>query len=77
MELENVERIERQLIQKHGQLSASLTNSFTSIKENLRLYLIDDVLLNRINEEMYAASLLEDIKEVEIKVKQLSSTFWD
>lgn len=77
IELENVERIERLLIQKHGELSASLSNNIKTIKTNLHLYLIDDVLLNRINEEMYAASLLEDIKEVDAIIRDLTQTFWD
>lgn len=77
IELENVERIERQLIEKHGTLSASLTNSIKTIKTNLKLYSIDEELLNRVNEEMYEAGQEEDIKDVETKIKHLSSTFWD
>ena len=77
MELENVERIERLLVEKHGNLSASLMNSLNSIKTNLKLYLIDDILLNRINEDMYRASLVDDIKEVENIIKHLNSTFWE
>ena len=77
LELENVERIERLLIEKHGELSPSLANSIQSIKTNLKLYLVDDALLNRINEDMYQASLLDDIKEAEEIIKNLSSTFWE
>lgn len=77
LELENVERIERLLVDKHGTLSVSLTNNINTIKTNLRLYLIDDGLLNRINEEMYKASQLDDIKEVESIIRQLTQTFWD
>lgn len=77
IELENVERIERQLIEKYGALGASLTNSIKTIKTNLKLYSIDEELLNRVNEEMYEAGQQEDIKDVETKIKHLSSTFWD
>ena len=76
-ELENVERIERLLIEKHGVLSSSLSSSLNSIKTNLKLYLIDDILLNRINEDMYTASLLDEVKEVESIIKNLSHTFWE
>ena len=77
VELDNVERIERLLIGKYGTLSTSLTNNINTIKTNLRLYLIDKELLDRINEEMYTATLKEDIKEVEEIIKHLTQTFWE
>lgn len=77
IELDNVERIEQLLIQRHGELSASLTNCINTIKKNLRKYLIDEELLNRINEEMYRANQLADIKEVESVIKHLTQTFWE
>lgn len=77
IELENVERIERQLNEKYGVLPASISNSINTIKTNLKLYSIDAELVNRVNEEMYKASQLEDLKEVETVVKHLTQTFWD
>ena len=77
LELENVERIERQLIQNFGELSASLTSSIKTIKDNLQKYLIMEAHLNRINEEMYLAGQLEDIKEAEAMIKHLAQTFWE
>lgn len=77
LELDNVIRIEEILIREHKLLPASLTNNINTIKNNLKLYLIDDVLLNRINEEMYKASQLKDLKEVEIVIRELTQTFWD
>lgn len=77
LELDNVIRIEEILIREHKTLPTSLTNNINTIKNNLKLYLIDDVLLNRINEEMYKASQLKDLKEVEIVIRELTQTFWE
>lgn len=77
LELDNVIRIEGILIREHKSLPTSLTNNINTIKTNLKLYLIDDVLLNRINEEMYKASQLKDLKEVETVVRELTQTFWE
>lgn len=77
IELENVERIERQLIERFAVLPKALSNNIETIKTNLRLYSIDADLVNRVNEEMYNASKLEDIKEVESVVRELTQTFWD
>lgn len=77
IELDNVERIERMLTQKFGSLSASLTNNIGNIKHNLKTYLIDDILLERINEAMYKTSNLDDIKQVENEIRTLTQTFWD
>lgn len=77
LELDNVIRIEGILIREHKSLPTSLINNINTIKNNLKLYLIDDVLLNRINEEMYKASQLKDLKEVETVIRELTQTFWD
>ena len=77
IELDNVERIERMLTQKFGSLSTSLSNNIGNIKHNLKTYLIDDTLLEKINEAMYKASNLDDIKQVEHEIRTLSQTFWD
>lgn len=77
IELENVQRIERQLNEKYVALPTSLNNSIGTIKTNLKLYSIDAELVNRVNEEMYKASQLEDLKEVETIIKHLAQTFWD
>lgn len=77
IELENVERIERQLNEKFTSLPLSLNNSISIIKTNLKLYSIDAELVNRVNEEMYQSSQLEDLKEVEKIIKNLAQTFWD
>mgnify|MGYP003527648792 FL=1 len=77
IELENVERIERQLIEKFAALPKALSNNIETIKTNLKLYSIDADLVNRVNEEMYNASKLEDIKDIESVVRELTQTFWD
>ena len=77
IELENVERIERQLIEKFAALPKALSNNIETIKTNLKLYSIDADLVNRVNEEMYNASKLEDIKDVESVVREFTQTFWD
>lgn len=77
LELDNVIRIEEILIREHKSLPTSLTNNINTIKTNLKMYLIDDVLLNRINEEMYKASQLKDLKEVETVIRELTQTFWE
>ena len=75
IELENVERIERQLIEKFAALPKALSNNIETIKTNLKLYSIDADLVNRVNEEMYNASKLEDIKDIESVVRELTQTF--
>lgn len=77
IELENVERIERQLIEKFAALPKALSNNIETIKTNLKLYSIDADLVNRVNEEMYNACKLEDIKDIESVVRELTQTFWD
>ncbi|MGG0667832.1 hypothetical protein ABE073_04800 [Lederbergia citrisecunda] len=77
IELENVERIERLLISKHGNLSAQLVRSINNIKNNLRLYEVDKASLDIVNDVMYRASITDDVKEAEANIKQLSDTFWD
>lgn len=77
IELENVERIERLLVNQHGSLTTQLTRSINNIKNNLRLYEVGKETLDEINGIMYAASLEEDLKVVEMNIKQLSDTFWD
>lgn len=77
IELENVERIERQLIEKFAALPKALSNNIETIKTNLKLYSIDADLVNRVNEEMYNASKLEDIKDIESVVREFTQTFWD
>lgn len=77
IELENLDRIERLLIEKHGKLSNQLTRSIESIRSNLKLYEFDEALLNRINDVMYKATQEEDAKAVELSVKHLADTLWD
>lgn len=77
IELENVDRIERLLIQKHGELSNQLMKNIETIKSNLKSFEIDKKLLDRINDVMYNASLTENIEEVEASVRHLAVTFWD
>lgn len=77
IELENVERIERQLIERFGALPKALSNNIETIKTNLKLYSIDADLVNRVNEETYNASKMDDLKEVEAAIKELVQTFWE
>lgn len=77
IELENVERIERLLLNKHGNLSAQLVRSINSIKSNLRIYEVDKQTLDIVNDVMYKASITDDAKEAETNIKQLADTFWD
>lgn len=77
IELENLNRIERLLIEKHGKLSKRLTRSIGIMREFLEIYEIDESTLDRVNDEMYKASKMDDVKEVEDAVKNLADTFWD
>ena len=77
IELENVDRIERLLIEKFGKLTSQLTRSIELIRNNLKVYEFDEPLLNRINDVMYKASLSENIKTVEVDIKHLADTLWD
>lgn len=77
IELDNVNRIERVLIEKFGKLSNQLNRSIELITTNLKIYEMDKAMLNRINEAMYEASNETDIKAIEINVKHLADTLWD
>jgi hypothetical protein len=77
IERDNLDRIERLLIDKHGQLSGQLTRSIELIRHNLTKYEIGETILDRINDSMYEVSLLEDIKVAEEEVKHLADTLWD
>lgn len=76
LEAENVDRIERLLIEKHGKLSAGLTNNIHRIRQELLQFEIDEILLQRVADVMYEASLVNDIKNVEESIKYLSDTFY-
>lgn len=77
IELENVERIERIMTQKHGELSAQLVRSINNIKNNLKLYEVGNSTLDMINNIMHEASEMDNIKQSESVIKKLSDTFWD
>lgn len=76
IEIENIDRAERLLEEKHGELPKSLTSQLNKIREDLSNYEIGQVLLDRISDVMYNIPTLSDIKKVEQQVKHLSDTFW-
>lgn len=76
LELENVDRAERLLMNKHGELSTTLVNSFKKIRVNLVEQVVDQKLLDRINDVMYSATLMGDVKDTEDSIKYLADTFW-
>ena len=76
MELENVERIEK-LLRERFKFTKLLERSFNNIKHNLRTYEVDERLLERVNNTLYDAHLLDDAKQIEEIVKELSSSFWE
>lgn len=76
LELENVDRAERLLVNKYEDLSATLANSFKKIRVNLVEQVVDQKLLDRINDVMYAATLMDDVKDAEVAIKYLADTFW-
>lgn len=76
LEIENVDRAERLLIAKYGELSKGLTNGIDKIRQILVESEIGSRLLDRIADVMYKVSLMEDINEVEAAVKYLNDTFW-
>lgn len=76
IEIDNIERIERLLENKHGKLSSGLSRSIETLRIELKEYEFDEKLLDRINNVMYAASMSDDIKEIEDSIKHLVSTLW-
>lgn len=76
MEIENLDRIERLLAQNHGELSTSLTNNIDKIRQNLVSYEVGHILTERIADEMYQVTKLDDMKDIENNVKYLADTFW-
>lgn len=77
LEIENLDRYERVLADKHGQLSSSLAGNINRIREDLLTYEIDEKLLARVSDVMYEASEMDDIKSIEYTVKYLVDTFWN
>lgn len=75
IEIENIDRAERLIVEKHGELPKSLENHLNGFRETLMSYEIDEVLLSRISDVMYEVSSLESMKEIEEKVKYLNDTF--
>lgn len=76
IELDNLNRLERQLRRKHGELSRTLENGLGNIRENLELYEIDKRLLDRVNYVLNECLELEDLGEVETSIRHLVDTFW-
>lgn len=76
LEIENVDRAERLLMNKYGDLSMTLVNSFNKIRESLVEYEVDQRLLDRISDVMYSATLVESVKDAELSIKYLADTFW-
>lgn len=77
IELDNLKRYERMLIEKHGELSRGLEGNINRIKSDLSTYEIDDILLTRVSDVLYEVVQLDDIREVETEVKHLVDTFWN
>lgn len=76
LEIENVDRAERLLIAKYGELSKTLVGWIDKMRQILAEHEIDERLLNRIADVMYKVSLMDSIEDVEVAVKYLNDTFW-
>lgn len=76
LEIENIDRAERLLISKYGELSKTLTGWIDKMRLILAEHEIDERLLKRIADVMYDVSLMDNMADVEIAVKYLNDTFW-
>lgn len=76
LEIENIDRAERLLIGKYGELSKTLTGWIDKMRQTLAEHEIDERLLGRIADVMYEVSLMESVEDVEVAVKYLNDTFW-
>lgn len=76
LEIENVDRAERLLINKYVSIPNNLIASIDKIRQNLVSHEVDQKLLDRINDVMYKATLMNDLKDVEDSIKYLADTFW-
>lgn len=76
LEIENIDRAERVLNSKYGELSKTLTGWIDKMRQILTEHEIDERLLNRIADTMYDVSLMDNIEDVEAAVKYLNDTFW-
>lgn len=74
--IENIDRAERVLTSKYGELSKTLTSWIDKMRQILAEHEIDERLLDRIAVAMYDVSLMDSIEEVETAVKYLNDTFW-
>lgn len=74
--IENVDRAERLLVEKYGELSKSLSSWLSKMRQILVEHEIDDRLLGRIADVMYEVPLMDNIDDVEVAVKYLNDTFW-
>lgn len=77
VELDNLNRVERQLIRKHGELNRTLENGIDNLRENLELYEIDERLLDRVNYTMNECLEMDDLDGIERSVRELVNTFWN
>lgn len=76
IEIENVDRAERLLVEKHGELSNGLVSHLNRFRNELTQYEIDETLLDRISVAMYEIVDMSDVKDVEVAVKHLNDTFY-
>lgn len=61
---------------KHGKLSQGLMSSVDKIKLNLKTFEVVYPTIDKTTELIYWAERHSEIKEVEVKIKDLADNFW-
>lgn len=77
LEVENLNRYEKLLTEKHGELPKGLENNINKMRKDLMIYEIGGRVLTRVSDVLYDALEEEDIKVVEQNIKYLADTFWN
>lgn len=74
---ERVRKFTSNMKDKHKPVSASFIGTMKKIEEYLTLYLVDDLIIDRVYEQIYWAEAHDNMKEIDEEFKHLLETFWE
>lgn len=74
---ERVRKFVSNMETKHKPLSAAFINNMRKIEENLTLYLVDDLIIDRVYEQIAWAEAHDNMKEIDDEFRHLLETFWE
>jgi hypothetical protein len=75
--IKRINKFVKFMTEKHGSLSAGLIGSIDKIKSHLSIFEVVYPTIEKTTELVYWAERSSEIKEVEVKFKDLADHFWD